>query len=160
MPREPRLRRGRRLKGAPNRDKMWDNLATLTAQLAKSRVLFNNSTIYFDFTAIFHELFQIDPWTRGDFLPPRSDFLTKPPLSKIWYHVTKWVFGPCTSELDMTAFQQHANQWTEIFSSTIFREGFKVSAVVWDEMRGFSELECQAKCVRWAPCFQSWWLSF
>ena len=48
--------RGRRLKGAPNRDKMWDNFARLTARQAKSRVLFNNLTIYLDFSAIFSRI--------------------------------------------------------------------------------------------------------
>ena len=36
--------------------KMWDNFARLTARLAKSRVLFNNSTIYLDFSAIFSQI--------------------------------------------------------------------------------------------------------
>ena len=35
---------------------MWDNFARLTARLAKSRVLFNNSTIYLDFSAIFSQI--------------------------------------------------------------------------------------------------------
>ena len=65
MPREPRLRRGRRLKGAPNRDKIWDNFARSTARLAKSRVLFNNSTIYLDFSAIFSRIVQNRPFNEG-----------------------------------------------------------------------------------------------
>ena len=35
---------------------MWDNFARLTALLAKVRVWFSNSTIYFDFSAIFSEI--------------------------------------------------------------------------------------------------------
>ena len=38
MPGSPDYAGGRRLKGAPNCDKMWENFAALTARLAKSRV--------------------------------------------------------------------------------------------------------------------------
>ena len=45
--------------------KMWDNFARLTARLAKSRVLFNNSTIYLDFSAIFSRIAPNRPLTEG-----------------------------------------------------------------------------------------------
>ena len=45
--------------------KMWDNFATLTARLAKSRVLFNNSTIYLDFSTIFSQIVPIGPLNEG-----------------------------------------------------------------------------------------------
>ena len=62
IPREPRRRR---LKGAPNRDKIWDNFARLTARLAKSRDLFNNLTIYLDFWAIFSRIIRNRPLNEG-----------------------------------------------------------------------------------------------
>ena len=36
--------------------KMWDNFATLTARLAKVRVLFSNLFIYLDFSAILRQI--------------------------------------------------------------------------------------------------------
>ena len=44
---------------------MWDNFARLTARLAKSRVLFNNLTIYLDFSAIFSRIAPNRPLTEG-----------------------------------------------------------------------------------------------
>ena len=44
---------------------MWDNFARLTARLAKSRVLFNNSTIYLDFSAIFSRIVPNRPLNEG-----------------------------------------------------------------------------------------------
>ena len=65
MLRESRLRQGRRLKWAPNRDKMWDNFARLTARLAKSCVLFINSTIYLDFSTILSRIVPNRPLNEG-----------------------------------------------------------------------------------------------
>ena len=53
------------LKGAPNRDKMWDNFARLIARLAKLRALFHNSTIYLDFSAIFSRIVPNRPFNEG-----------------------------------------------------------------------------------------------
>ena len=44
---------------------MWDNFARLTARLAKSHVLFNNLTIYLDFSAIFSRIAPNRPLTEG-----------------------------------------------------------------------------------------------
>ena len=49
----------------PNRHKMWDNFAKLTVRLAKSRVLFNNLTIYLDFSAIFSQIVPNRPLNEG-----------------------------------------------------------------------------------------------
>ena len=49
----PGYAEGRHRKGAPNRPKMWDNFATLTAQLAKSCVLVDNLVILRDFLTTF-----------------------------------------------------------------------------------------------------------